>query len=175
MVIVPITQAMLAEAQALANNIPRLNNSITAGQGTLAGCLGEIATRDYFNQFGFGAQIEGDYQFDISLRDGTKIEVKTKRCTSVPKPEYECSVANYNQRQACDFYVFTRVSQTHVYLLGFISRADFYSKSRQMRAGQSDANVLATGDRFTFHADCRNITIAELDQLEPPRYLPVAA
>jgi len=163
-VTVPITASMIAEAQATFEKMPVLNNSITGGQGTFAGCLGEIAVRDYLNVLepASCARIVGDYEYDIQTLDGTTLEVKTKRCNSVPSMDYECSVANFNQRQKCDYYVFTRVSSQFVFLLGYLTKEQFFEKSTQMRAGQTGENVLEGGQQFTFHADCRNVFIRDL-------------
>lgn len=161
----PIDNNLRKEAEKLSNEIPLLNNSITRGQGTLAGCIGEIAVRDYIRSLKVGAEIVGHYDYDILTSNSKKIEVKTKRCTSVPRASYECSVANFNDRQDCDYYFFTRVSNTHVYLLGFLGKDEFKIKSRQMTKGQTDRNVLPNGKNFKFHANCRNVLISELRPL----------
>lgn len=161
-----IDNILLSEAELLKSNIPLLNNSITQGQGTLAGCIGEIAVRDYIISLGIGAKIVGHYDYDILTSNNKKIEVKTKRCTSIPKPHYECSVANFNDKQNCDFYFFTRVSNDFVYLLGYISKNDFFLKSSQKKSGDFDSNVLPNGTNFKFHANCRNLFIYDLKKLK---------
>jgi hypothetical protein len=161
---IPITRTMGEEAHANFQKIPVLNNSITGGAGTYAGCMGEIAVRDYLNRIEPAAQarIVGDYQYDILTADGSRLEVKTKRCTSIPTTDFECSVANFNQTQQCDFYVFTRVSINFVFLLGYMTKDEFSERSCQMRAGENGENVLESGSQFTFHADCRNVFIRDL-------------
>lgn len=160
-----IDDSLLEEANHLSKNIPLLNNSITHGQGTLAGCIGEIAVRDYIISLGISAEIVGNYDYDILTSNNKKIEVKTKRCASIPKPHYECSVANFNDNQGCDFYFFTRVSNEFVYLLGYISKSDFVLKSTQKKSGDVDSNILPNGKNFQFHADCRNLFIYDLNKL----------
>ena len=162
-VTIPITQQMRAEALEHSKNIPLLNNSITQGKGTEAGSLGEVATKNFLNEcYNSKASIVGKYDYDIyAEKKGVKIEVKTKRCTSRPQSHYECSVANFNTRQDCDFYVFTRVDKKNVYLLGFLSKKEFLNRSVQMVKGQKDSN-LVNGEAFKFHADCRNVKISQL-------------
>lgn len=164
---IPITDEMMQEAKFLSSNIPRLNNSITQGKGTLSGCLGEVATRMFLNeQYQSDAEIVGHYDYDIlAKKKNLRIEVKTKRCTSVPRPEFECSVANFNDKQACDYYVFTRTDSRNVYLLGFLSRQEFLKKSRQMIKGQEDTNMVH-GKNFKFHANCRNVFIRDLNKFK---------
>ncbi len=160
--VVDITSDMVAEARQLANSIGRLGNSITKGDGNLAGCIGEVAVRDFLNSsYGSGASIAGDYDYDLITRKNQRIEVKTKRCTSVPQPHYECSVAMFNHTQNCDFYVFTRVSSDKVYLLGFLPREEFTQKAKRMIKGQKDRNIV-NGQHFKFHADCLNVKISDL-------------
>lgn len=163
MIVLPITEKIITEANKMLANTKILNNSITKGQGNLAGCLGEIGVREVLNKkYSSEAEIVGHYDYDIlAKKKGVKIEVKTKRCTSVPRGNYECSVANFNDRQNCDYYVFTRVSKENIYVLGFLSRMEFLNKSRQMREGVEDNN-LVNGKKFKFSANCKNVFIKEL-------------
>ena len=160
---IPITEQMRIEATTLASNIPKLNNSITKGDGTYSGCIGEIATRIFLNKnYDSDAEIVGHYDYDIlAKKNNLKIEVKTKRCSFPPRPHFECSVSNFNDKQNCDFYVFTRADFKNVYLLGFLSKKDFITKSRQMIKGREDSNQV-NGKNFSFHANCRNVYISDL-------------
>lgn len=164
--VIDITDNMLIEAEALARSIGVLNNSITSGEGNLSGCLGEIAVRDFLNsEYASGAIIAGDYDYDIITRKNQRIEVKTKRCKSFPRGNYECSVAGFNARQCCDFYFFTRVSKRSVYLLGYITREELMQKATKKIKGEKDVN-LVDGKQFEFHADCYNLRITDLTQFK---------
>ena len=66
------TQEQIERAQELFD-FKVLNNSITKGDGNLAGALGEVIVCDYYN----GEQ-KNTYDYDLILK-GKKIDVKTKR------------------------------------------------------------------------------------------------
>ena len=50
MIVLPITEKIITEANKMLANTKILNNSITKGQGNLAGCLGEIGVREVLNK-----------------------------------------------------------------------------------------------------------------------------
>ena len=165
MIEVTIQENMIQEAKKLRSEMPsKPNNSITKGEGSYCGCLGEIILRNYLNTLKCDAKIASDYDFDIITNKGTKFEVKTKRCTSKPKESYECSVPDYNNRQKCDYYAFVRINEKTMkgYILGYLSKDEFLSKSVQRRKGETDNNILPNGKPFIFHADCKNIYINQL-------------
>ena len=101
---VTITKEMLARARKTADELGTLQNSITHGQGNLAGFVGEEVAQSVL-----GGELANTRDYDLILEDEKKIDVKTKRCTSPPKGHYECSVADFNTSQKCDEYVFVRV------------------------------------------------------------------
>ena len=103
MIEVKITPQMKKRAWAKARQMGRLRNSITHGKGNIAGFLGEEVANALIK-----GKISNTYDYDI-LYKNIKYDVKTKRCTSPPKPFYECSVAAYNTKQKCDRYVFVRI------------------------------------------------------------------
>ena len=155
---------MYKKALRMANELGVLRNSITSGKGNLAGFIGEVALAEYLRLKGLSVSHNNTYDFDITV-DGTTVDVKTKRCTSAPRPTYECSVANFNTTQKCDRYVFTRVNEKGniVYLLGWIDKLDFKKYSLFHKKGETDSNIVS-GKPFKFHADCWNIRV---DQLKP--------
>lgn len=160
--VIDITHEMRREAEGLARSIGVLNNSITGGNGNLSGCLGEIAVRNFLNkEYGSDAVIAGDYDYDILTRKNHRIEVKTKRCKTFPRGNYECSVAGFNATQNCDFYVFTRISERAVYLLGYITKRELMQKATKKIKGETDVNWV-DGKQFEFHADCYNLRITDL-------------
>ena len=84
--------------------------------------------------------------------------MKTKRTTVTPKQNYFCSVSAFNTRQDCDFYFFVRIleDKTKAFLLGYISKKDFYNTSTYKNKGDLDTNG------FVFKDDCYNIEISKL-------------
>ena len=102
--------------------------------------------------------IKDTYDYDI-IYQNTKVDVKTKERTVAPKSYYECSVADFNTKQACDEYAFVSVLNTlkEAWYLGKISKLDFYKKATFHRKGEVDTN-----NNFTFKADCYNIPISLL-------------
>ena len=103
--------------------------------------------------------IKDTYDYDIVYQN-TKVDVKTKERTVAPKSYYECSVADFNTKQACDEYAFVSVLNTlkEAWYLGKISKLDFYKKATFHRKGEID-----TDNNFTFKADCYNIPISSLN------------
>ena len=88
---------------------------------------------------------------------GVNIDVKTKQCTSAPKPHYECSVAAFNTRQKCQAYVFVRVCNKDAWILGWESKKRYFQNSTFLRKGQIDRS-----NNFTVKADCYNMKIENL-------------
>lgn len=138
-----------------------LNNSITRGKSNLYGAMGEILFKQYLEDNGYSFQHEGTYNFDF-IADGKRWEVKTKRTTVEPRPNYLCSVADFNTEQECDYYVFARVLEGFEkgYLLGVMPRDEFYDKAIFKSKGDKDVNG------FVFKADCLNMPIKMLYDME---------
>jgi hypothetical protein len=157
---VELTEEMKTKARGLATELGKLNNSITSGDGNLAGFYGEVAVAYYFSKKGCEVSHSNTYDYDLIV-DGKTIDVKTKRCKSPPKPTYDCSVANFNTTQKCDYYLFTRVMNDTVYLLGNIHKERFRTESVFHKKGETDSNFVG-GKPFRFHADCWNIRIDQL-------------
>ena len=89
----PVQKEWVREAKKRALQMGPLKNSITSGEGNVAGCLGEIVVnyylgRDPFCTVSVSDNVKG---YDILIND-YKIDVKTKRCAGKPKDYYECSV-----------------------------------------------------------------------------------
>lgn len=154
MVELVITPDQIKRAKAL-YGFGILPNSQTHGEGNLHGALGEIVTYDYYK-----TRVETThpqtYDYDLII-GGKKTDVKTKRCKSKPKPHYNCSVFDYNIAQQCDYYLFTRILMdlSKAWILGVISKEDFYKQSEFKLKGEPDG-------QFHFTADCYNIPISKL-------------
>jgi hypothetical protein len=93
MIELEISDDILVKARQKARTLGRLHNSITKGGGNIAGYIGQMLVAEYLK-----ANEPDNYDFDVE-KDGIKYEVKTKRCTSKPKPEYDCSVSDFNTKQ----------------------------------------------------------------------------
>jgi hypothetical protein len=154
MIEVEITKEMQNIAQMKSQEMGKLNNSITSGDGNFAGFLGEAMVVKYLD-----AQIVNSYDYDLLYRNEIKIDVKTKRTDVKPKSYYECSVADFNTTQNCDWYVFTRVSNSCLrgWILGFLPKKSFYKRANFCRKGDVDLS-----NYFLFKADCYNIKIEAL-------------
>lgn len=157
MIQVEITPDMLVAARDKASEMGRLNNSITRGQGNLAGFIGEqIALKV------MGGKWTNTYSYDLVTDDGVRVDVKTKQTSVPPLPHYDCSIANYKIEQECDMFAFVRVRNTFDvgWFLGVIGKEDFTSKATFYKKGDPDPNH----KDFTYKADCYNITIQQLEE-----------
>ena len=156
MIEINITQTMIDRAIDKSIEMGKLNNSITRGEGNIAGFLGEEIANTI---------IQGDskntYDYDI-VKDNITYDVKTKRCTSKPKPEYDCSVAAFNIKQKCDRYVFVRIENrgeiwSRAWVLGWIEKDEYFKQSRFLKKGDFDPS-----NNYFVKADCYNLTINQL-------------
>lgn len=153
MIEVDITEGMIRDAKDKSDEMGRLRNSITRGEGNLAGFIGELVALKII-----GGQILNTYDYDLVSKHGVKVDVKTKRTTVKPKPFYNCSVADYNTKQACDYYCFVRVmtDNSKAWFLGVYPKDKFYVDATFNRKGEPD------GPNFKFTADCYNLQISKL-------------
>jgi|TARA_Y100000401_G_scaffold104024_1_gene95500 hypothetical protein len=145
----------MSRAREKASQMGILQGSITGGSRNVLGAIGEVVVADSIK-----AKEVNTYHYDL-VKDGVRIDVKTKRCTSKPYPNYDCSVAFHGTKQDCDAYVFVRVLDdlSKAWILGGMSKEDFYDKATLYRKGDID-----TDNGYTFKADCYNIRI---DRLNP--------
>ena len=156
MIEVFITEEMLQKAKEKAIDMGKINNSICSGEGNLAGFIGEQAANEVIK-----GKINNTYDYDIT-KDLDLWDVKTKRCTTKPWPNYECSVAAFNTRQQCTKYVFVRLlhqGDTYIkaYILGWLEREEYYNKAKFLKKGDIDLD-----NNFTVRADCYNVRISDL-------------
>jgi hypothetical protein len=161
MIEVPITDADFNEAKEKAENLGKLKNSIRKGEGNITGFLGEIAANKVIK-----GKIVSDtsYDFDI-LKEEVSWEVKTKSRSVKPKPDYNCSVAEYNTKQKCDRYIFVSLwpieKPTKAYILGYLTKDEFYKKAFFLKKGQ-----IEPGTPWRVKASCYNVKVSELNQME---------
>ena len=157
MIEIDITKDMIEQCKAKAEDIGRLKNSITKGQGNLAGIVGEYIVHKYLKD----SEWQNTYDYDL-IENNKKIDVKTKRCSSKPRDNYDCSVAETSLHQGCDEYIFVRIlnNLSKAWILGRMGRDAFFKKAKHMKKGQVDKS-----NNFTVHANCYNLQIKELDTL----------
>ena len=152
-----ITDEMLDRAKKKAIEMGKINNSICSGEGNLAGFVGEQAANEVIN-----GKINNTYDYDITDQIDFW-DVKTKRCTTRPRPNYECSVAAFNTKQKCSKYVFVRLlheGNTYIkaYILGWMTKEDYYKKAKFLKKGDFDPD-----NNFVVRADCYNVKISDLN------------
>jgi hypothetical protein len=157
MIQVKITPSIISRAKKKAATVGNLQGSITGSLSHVVGAIGEIIVAD-----AMGANESNTYDYDL-VRDGERIDVKTKRCNTRPFPHYDCSVAAHGTNQNCDSYVFVRIltDTSRAWILGSIPKQDFYTKATKYKRGDVDP---ANG--FTFKADCYNLPISELSDVQ---------
>ena len=153
-----ITEDMVNKATDKAKQMGKLNNSITKGQGNIAGFIGEEMVFDYIN-----GESMNSYDYDLVLADGRKVDVKTKRTTVKPRTNYDCSVASFNTKQKCDIYIFCRLlnDMTKGWILGYKDKEEYFNEARFMKKNQIDP-----ANNFRVKADCYNVAIQDLDPID---------
>jgi hypothetical protein len=152
---VQVTDEQLIEARKQAVEMGKLHNSITRGQGNVAGFVGEIITAEILN----GVQ-DNTFDYDIFLpKTGKTVDVKTKRTSVAPLPHYECSVAKLNTNQNCDFYAFVRVKNDYstAWFLGMVPKVMYYEMAVFRKKGDLDPD-----NGYIVKSDCYNLPIKDL-------------
>jgi len=151
---VDVTADILSRATKKAEEMGKLNNSITSGQGNIAGFVGEEIARQIL-----GGTERNTYDYDLVTANGLTVDVKTKRTTVAPKDYYECSVAAFNTKQKCDYYAFVRVHNDlkSAWFLGIYPKAKYFEDAAFLRKGDVDPS-----NNFTVKADCYNLPINRL-------------
>jgi hypothetical protein len=142
-----------------AKEMGKLRNSITGGEGNVAGFIGEFLVNDII-----GGTIDNTYEYDIVLPDGSKVDVKTTRTSVEPQSHYECNVSGINTRQDTDIYVFVRViSGTYEkgWVLGYMPKKEFFEKAMFNKKGTQ-----REGSKFIYKSDTYSMTIEDLKPIE---------
>jgi hypothetical protein len=171
---------MIQEALKKAKSLGCINNSITKGRGNLAGYLSEIALSEYLECENISCDEGLDkYDFDL-IKNGVKIDVKTKRRTVDPRMFYEVSIAETSKHQKADIYAFTSITFREkrgsgrdrkyfgiksIWLCGFLSKKKYFQAAKHLKAGDIDES-----NGFTVHSDMYNLPISDLS-LNPQELL----
>jgi hypothetical protein len=166
----PITPEDYEWANAAANDMGALRNSIREGEGNLTGFLGEALVRRAFS-----SGQTNTYDFDLTFSDddgAATFDVKTKDRTAVPRLNYQASVANFNTRQKADFYCFVslfrpddddRTAFTYGFVCGIIPKAEYMERAVFRKKGEVDP----TDPRgWKIKADCWNLDYGSLYRFE---------
>ena len=149
---------LIAAAEKRSQKLGVLRNSITNGEGNVAGYIGQMLVALYLK----GSEVD-TFNYDV-IKDGVRYEVKTKRCTSEPKANYNCSVSNHNTNQKCDYYVFVRILEDYskAWIIGKKKTVEFFKESTFNKKGEPDPS---SNNKWNFRADCYNLEIKNLDPL----------
>jgi hypothetical protein len=165
MLVIQSTRDILLNAHLKDKKMGLLNNSIMSGKGNFDGFVGENALKHYLN---IPLTLDQNtYDYDVVYQDFL-IDVKSKKTSVIPRPDYECSVANYNTRQKCTHYVFTRILYhpekrlpNSIYIMGFLPKEEYYAKARFLQKGQKDGS-----NGFIVRSDCWNLPYSQLRPIE---------
>jgi hypothetical protein len=160
MIEIEITQEMIIRATKKSLEMGEIRNSITSGMGNIAGFIGEQVANEVIKGI-----INNTYDYDI-IENNILWDVKTKRCTSRPRPHYECSIAALNTHQICTKYAFVRLEFSNdtwhkAYILGWLDKDEYYKKAKFLKKGDFDPD-----NNFTVKADCYNVKISDLNPFE---------
>lgn len=156
MIEIAITGDMLITARDKAAEMGRLRNSITRGQGNIAGFIGEAIAQQIM-----GGVLANTYEYDLILCNGKTVDVKTKQTSVKPLETYDCSIAGLNTTQECDYYAFVRVKNdfTVGWLLGVYDKQQYMLDSIFMKKGTIDSS-----NGYTVKSDCYNLKINQLKE-----------
>ena len=148
----------LKKAKQKSEEMGVLRNSISGGQGNIMGFIGEYAVLSLIK----GGRIHNTYDYDIKTAIST-IDVKTKRTRVKPLPHYMCSVAAYNTKQNCTYYVFVRMlsDYTKCWVLGWLGKEKYFENATFLRKGEEDGD-----NGYIVKADCYNLPINKLNEIE---------
>jgi hypothetical protein len=157
MIEIRVTEETKTKARERAVRMGELRNSIRHGEGNLVGFIGEIVVNEYIS-----GELVDTYDYDLTKNE-TRFDVKTKETTVKPKPYYECSIADFNPNQNCDYYIFARVHKDldRCWILGYKSKEAYFSESRFLKKGDIDGD-----NGFVVKADCHNLEISSLEPME---------
>ena len=139
----------------------------------MAGYLAEIALADDLQCNNISCD-EGSekYNYDL-IKDGLKIDVKTKRRTVDPRPSYAVSIAETSKHQETDTYAFISITfrekrgkgcgatyhgLTSIWLCGFMPKKEYFEQAEFWKKGDVDPS-----NGFRVHADMYNLPMSSLN------------
>jgi len=110
----------------------------------ITGYLAEAAIRNVY-----GIEYSDDDSVDFKHNNKT-IDSKAQGCNSTPKPYYAATLYEEQKKRDVDFYIFSRVKNDwkKVWICGFISKEDFFKKSKLIPAGTKNNNFTYDQSRF---------------------------
>jgi hypothetical protein len=142
---VPVSKEMSKFAKDNAHVGPMNSKSLTKGQRTFGGVLGEIATLLHLptliDERMLGGQPNGDYDFRYG---SITIDTKNKHFKNVQDkneimslPYNESSIFAYEAKKKCEIYLFTTTpaNSKSVFLKGWIQKKDLVKPENLVRAG----------------------------------------
>jgi len=136
------------------------------------GSLGECVVEFWLDIQGIDWVADGNLNNDIKI-GGCRVEIKTKKRTSVPQPHFEASVNNYGDWiQKPDLFIFVSLfcvgddeqdvnSFSHAYIVGWCYDHELHGQGRQVRIGETDPS-----NGIVFRAESVNICHADLRDME---------
>ena len=160
----PFDNEMIRAATDWAENLGGIYNSITKGDGNYAGRLGELALAKHL-----GVEVKDHKDYDLIYND-SKVEVKTKRRATKPKPNYTVNIASTSKHQKPDTYAFLSVEYSDrdsggnysdllkIWLCGYKSADQFFEEAEFWPKGTPDPPFFKT------HRDMFVMKIEELDE-----------
>ena len=157
-----IPPEMLKQAEIEAEKLGILRNSITSGDGNVAGLLGEMVVEKVT-----GYVRKNTKDFDVVNPENPEdtADVKTKRCVAKPEPHFDNSIASYNTSQKCSKYIFVRIKKDYsvAWVCGELTKDEYFKKAVFLQQGQFDPR-----NNWRCKADCWNVS---MDDLNPPTSL----
>ena len=163
---VKFTDEMLARAKAKAKSLGSINNSIRKGGGNIVGYLGEEIVAHYMK----ADIISNDkgtekYNYDL-VKDGKKIEVKSKERSVPPKDFYDASVAETSRHQKTDIYVFTSIKcesgkPVKAWICGQKDAKEYFEQASFYAKGDIDPS-----NGWKVSTACHNVPYKDLDPVE---------
>ena len=160
----PFDDKIIREATEWAENLGGIYNSITRGDGNFAGRFGELVLAKHL-----GVEVEDHKDYDLIYND-SKVEIKTKRRATKPKPNYTVNIASTSRHQKPDTYAFLSVEYSDrdsggnysdllkIWLCGYKSADQFFEEAEFWPKGTTDPPF------FTAHRDMYVMKIGELDE-----------
>lgn len=144
------TPSQKRKATMMSEEMGVLNGSITKGAGNKAGFLGEVCAAKYLK-----ADHKNTYQYDLILPNGKTVDVKTMRSKFMPLLSYNVTISNWNTKQKCDYYVFTRCHTKYhkVWLCGYIDKEVFFDKATLRKKGEKDGTFVYKSDSWALPID----------------------
>ena len=158
---IPFTQEMIDRAIERANEIS-FSDSRTQVKNSGEG-LSDVATAGFLAEEAVAAHLNADltststsidkYHYDLILENGVNTEIKTKRRTVAPRPDYEVSIYDISTFQRPDLYMFvslefeksTKKGKTlqydnlkNIWLLGQKTPDEFFKQAALWKAGAFD-------------------------------------